>query len=255
MQKFLSSFLIISLYFSAGAFFSYADKQPPTPVEENAAIKLNDQDMERIFYAEELVLKKIKAERVRQERKQHIQDTDREYQEAVSLYRLQQPDQAKEVFSNVKSLTPYYKSTDVLLKAINDQPDQGVKQKPSGTGKAEDPQQAIDLAQQASMLYHQASNLGDNGNTAGVKKKLTKLMLSFQQKSKQIYVQQQMKRIAQEADRYEQEIFKLTQAKDYAAARRKYIEFQQVMIDEFTRVKQTIARVNSRYKDEEKNNY
>lgn len=251
MQRKLILFLSILLYSPTCAFFSYAQSQSSAPVAENSTKEIYGQDMEKLLKAQEDILRKIKREHVHQERKAHIQDTDYAYHEGQVLYRLQRPGQAREIFSNVENLTPGYKSTDAYLRKIDAQSAEGLQLKLPSIDQAQNPQREINLAQEASILYHQAANLGNNSNTVKVKKKLTKLM-NLQEKSKQAYIQRQLDKMAQVADNYEKEIFKLTQAKDYSGARRKYLESQQFMIDELMRIKQTIANVNNRYQDEEK---
>jgi len=252
MQKIFLLFVAAFLCSPFGIFISYADNQPSTPVAGNPMINLNEQDIDKLFKAEEVALKKLKVEHMYQERKQHAQNTDYAYHEAVVLYQQKRLGQAKEVLGNVEDLMPYYKSTDALLKSIDHQRTEELKPKPSSNKPVENPQEVISLEKKATTLYRQAANLGDNENTAGVKKKITRLMESFQQMSQKIYIQAQLKRIAQEADKYQQEIFRLTQLKDYSEAKRKYADFQQTMIDELSRIKQTITLANNKYVDAQK---
>jgi len=250
MQKIASLLLAVLFCFLSGAFPAYADSQPANlPLSGGPMVNLNSDNMEKLLKAEEAFLKRVKMNHVRQERKLHQFETKEAYQEAIGLYHLQRPDQAKEIFSQVKTLSPYYKSTDVFLKTLDNQVDNKVIPESAVSQQSTNSQMAIDLAREASMLYRQAVDLGDNPDTVIVKNKLNKLRNVFQDNSQNAYIHKQLKRIIKEADQYDQEIFRLTQEGKYLDAQQKMIDFQQVMIDEFRAIKENIVHINERYQD------
>ena len=258
LSPFSILFLVILLYYPARAFSAYAGPQSPTPTptpvtEDLTIINLNSQDWEKLFKAEEVTLRKIKEEHVRKERKRHIRDTEHAYQKAVSLYRQRRVSMAKEALGNVEDLMADYKSTDTLLRGIYKQAFEKLRRKMRRIKLMEDPQLVINLAQQASGLYNQVASLWDDKDTAVVRNKLGKLrqvmeklkrekVAAFKQAAKQLCIQQQLDRIGQKSDNFDREIFRLTQSKDYPAAKKKFGEFQRAMIDDLAKLKQAMAR-------------
>jgi hypothetical protein len=226
MQKSFLLFLIIFLYPLAGAVVSYAYSPSSASVADDPTVNLNSQELEKSFKEGEAALKKIKMEYVRQERKQHIQDAQQENQESASPY-----------LQRVPSL-----KTDVL----GDKP---IREKVPSIPPVEDPQTVIDLTKRAAEIEQQVAALGDDKNIAVVRNKLIKIKAVMERLKqertaalKEAYMHEKLYQINQQADNFNQEILKLTQSGDYAQARKKYDEFQQAMVDDFGRLKQSIAR-------------
>jgi hypothetical protein len=224
----------------------------PTPVAKDQAVNYNSQDWEKYFQAQEDVLRKIKVEHVRQERKQHVQVTEKAYQQAVSLYQQQRVTMAKEALGNVEDLMADYKSTGTYLRSIYKRDFEKLKRKMHAIKRIDDPQLVVNLARQAAGLYNQVADLGNDKDTAVIREKLGNLKVFMEklerqkvaaskQATKQLTIQQQLDRIDQKADAFDQEIFKLTQAKNYSAAKKKYGEFRRAMIDGLAKLKQTMV--------------
>jgi len=202
-------------------------------------------DFEKVLLAQEAILRKLKTHHLHKERKQHVRNTEKVYQEALTLYHHKRPEPARKVLAKVEDSMADYKSTDNLLKVIDDRSIERLKRKMYRFREVRAAQMELKLAQKATGIYQQAEYLGNDKNTIVVRKKLSKLVGTFQQMSNQVYIQQQLDKIAQEASDFDQEVYKLTQSSDYPAAKKKYEEFQQTMLNDLTKVKQNLAHENN----------
>ncbi len=244
MQKI---FLLFSVIFLCS---SVSGAQPP---DNGALVHLNSQEVDKLIKEGEVTLRKIKVEHVHRERKQHVRKTQREYEEALNLYRQRRISLAKEALSNVEDSMADYKSTDVFLRNIYQRTLERLKRKMRMIRMVNHPELVDNLAQEAVRLQQQTEALGEDKNTAVLKKKLTTLrqvmeklkqkkMAASQKAVKELAVQEQLDRIDQKADNFDREIFKLTQSKNYPEAKKKYADFRRAMIDELVVLKQTMAQ-------------
>jgi hypothetical protein len=266
MQKIFSLFLSLLLYYPAGAFIAYADDQPLTPIaspptssststegsDDGPVFHLSDQDMEKILKAGESTLKELKVEHRVQEQKQHVQSTEKTYDEGVSLYYQKRPAKAKEVLSNVEDSIADYKSTNKTLTLIDDQSAQKLRLEMNRTKQVQETPVVSDLSQKAMYLYQRTANLGDDKNIVILRDKIAKVAEVLkglrQEKEKNLgqvtveaYTQQQFDQIVQKADGFDQEIAKLVRAGNYAAAKEKFNEFQNTMADDLEKVKKSVS--------------
>jgi len=249
MQKIFLFFLAITLYSPVCAFTLTPPSASAQVSDSDILIDPNSPEMEQIIKEGEITLKKVRTQQVRQEQKQRLEQTQQTYQEAVTLYRQQRRGPAKDVLGNVEDLMTGYKSTDALLKNIDDQSAEESRRRMQRTRLLEDPQELASLAQQAEDMYQQAAGLKGDRHTALVRKKLWKLKETMeklkQERSmvspkvaRQLYIQQQKDLIAQKAEKFDLIIFRLTKSKNYSEARKKYLEFQGQMIDDLERLRQ-----------------
>ncbi|MDE1921521.1 MAG: hypothetical protein KGJ09_08405 [Candidatus Omnitrophica bacterium] len=228
---------------------SYAQSGPSTgEAPADAAMEgINIQDTARLLKAEEIILKALKKQHARQERRQHRRLTEQMYDEALNLYRQQRMGQALAAFNKVEETMPDYRSTVAFQKDTNRKAARELDNEMLRIRAMRSPAIEKGLETRALMLYQQAAFLAGEKDSAVVRGKLIRLKNNFRQLSQQVYIRRQLDRIAQEAENFDQEIFRLTQAKDYAAARKKYIEFQQTMIHELAGLKKTVQLRNSLY--------
>ena len=235
--------LVLLFYCNFSAFKAYAQDLTPIPT---------DQEMENILKTQEALLRKIELGHQLKERVVHKQNTQQVYQKAIVLYKQQRLEPAKVEFNKVEDAMADYKMTNTYLRLVDNKSIQELKTKMHRIREINRTQLAISLADNASVVYKEASYLGNDKSSVVVKKKLARLIGTFRQLSEQVFVQKQLDKIAQEANSYDQEIFKLTQAKNYLAAKKKYAEFQQAMIDDLARVKESTAQLKNGYMSEEK---
>lgn len=265
MQKVFLLFSAIFLYSSVCICPSYASDQTSAPVAQNTVptgapaqfpddgglIKLNSQDMENIFKGEELLLKKIKDEHIRQERKQHVQITEKVYQEAKSLYHHKRRAKARQVFAKVEDSMADYKMTNSYLRSIDNRAVEQLRQRMRRIREMQGTQLVINLAQRASTIYERTAALGDDASTASVRDKLSKVKEVLEKlkqeklaAARQIAEQTQLDQIAQQADNFDQEVYNLANAKDYTAAKKEYDEFQAAMMNELVKLKHNLIHGN-----------
>jgi hypothetical protein len=242
------------LFLLASAGVSYADYYPPPPLTKPASnpldnrpkpkpVKAPDTDddnvskqIEQMLAREEVVLRKIKDAHVREERREHRRQTQETYKQALELYRQKRMARAKEAFNQVEDLMPDYKSTVTLLKITDKKSVQQYEQKLRLIKQLQNAPLTSELEKKASVLYDKTALLAKAKAAEPVKDKLDKLKLSFQQVSDQMLVQQQLAQLASQADQMDDEVFKLTQAKDYAAAKKKFDEFQETILEELAKL-------------------
>lgn len=226
MQKIFLLFLVMFFYPLAGAFLSYADSPVSASIADDSTVNLNSQDLEKSFKEGEAALQKIKMEYVRQERKQHVQDVQQENQETATQNLQHRPSPQIDVPG-----------------------DEPVRPKVPSIMPPEDPQTVIDLSKRAAEVEQQVAALGDDKNMAVVRNKLIKIKAVMERlkqertaELKEAYIREKLYQINQRADNFNQEILKETQSGDYAQAKQKYDEFQQSMVNDFVKLKQSIAR-------------
>ena len=246
-EKKLAVFFICFLCMTF-AHSSFADGQPRAKVVTDPVLtRFNpyNADFEKELLAQEAILKKLKVKHLHKERKQHVRNTEKVYEQAISLYRHKRSGPARKVLAKVEDSMADYKSTDNLLKVIDERSIEKLKRKMHRLRELRATKMEIKLTEKATGLYQRATYLGEDRNTMEVRKKLATLVGTFHQMSNQVYVQQQLDKIAQEANDFDQQVYKLTQSSDYPAAKRKYEEFQQAMLNDLTRVKQSMAHQNN----------
>ncbi|MDE2027558.1 MAG: hypothetical protein KGK03_01615 [Candidatus Omnitrophica bacterium] len=230
MRNSLIFFLACSLNFSFFIFPSLA--QTPDGI--------NSQDTERLLKAEEVILKKLKQQHVYHERLEHHHATQQMYQEALNLYRQQRMSQAQAALGKVEDAAPDYKSTVALQRIVDAKAAQELKNEMVRIRAVDNPKTAAVLENKARLLYIQADYLSKQKDTASVRGRLVQLKQDFRQLSEQVYIRRQLDKIAQQAEDFDQEIFKLTQAGEYPEAKKKFGEFQQIMIQELAGLKKNV---------------
>ncbi len=90
----------------------------PTNIPNNS-VTMDAECRERLFKTEVAWLKKKKAEHVRENRIQHLRNTEWLYKKAVRLYRYNKLTRAQETFRQIEYLTTNYKSTRDFLRIID----------------------------------------------------------------------------------------------------------------------------------------
>ncbi len=241
-------FLFACVYcFACGQTASANDQPSKKIVTDKALTRFNpyNADFEKVLEAQEAVLKKLKVRHVHKERKQHVRKTEKIYEEAINLYHHKRSGPARKVLAKVEDEIADYRSTDTLAKVIDNRSIQKLKKQMHRLKEIRATKMEISLTEKATGLFQKAQYLGEDQNTMEVRKKLAKLVGTFHQMSQQVYVQQQLDKIAQEANDFDQKVFQLTQSKDYPAAKKKYEEFQQAMLNDLTRVKQIMSHQNN----------
>lgn len=242
---------------SSCVFFAHAEVLPsPAPakmINQGGQVVVDSRETDAIFKYEEDLLRKAIAQEVKQKRKQHAKNTQQTYREAVNLYRQQRFSLAREILGTVQDSMADYKATESYLKDMDTKSLEKLKEKVHRSRILQDPQPLIDLVQKSSELYEKAEGLQDNRNTAIVPEKINKLKAVLEhlneermaippKKIRELYIQELSDEIHDEAEKYDLEIYRLTQAKDYAGAQKKFDEFQETMIDKLAELKETIAR-------------
>jgi hypothetical protein len=195
---------------------------------------------QKILDAEEVILKKLKQQHIREDRLQHRHATQQMYDEALELYRQQRMSQAQAAFDKVETALPDYKSTTAYEKIADKRTLEELQYEMRRIKAVNNIKMMTGLENRALLLYQQAASLARQEDTPAVRGQLAKLKDEFRQLSQEVYVRRQLDKIAQEAQKFDQQIFQLTQAGDYPAARTKLIEFQKAMIAELAHLKEDV---------------
>ena len=247
MHKNLLLSVSISFLISTPAFSSV----PSQDMDKTAVIHLSDQDIEKILDAGEAGLKKVKVVHRQQEQKQHAQSTEKAYQDALLLYRHKRSALARDALVNVEDSIADYKATHRILRLIDNQSLQKLKLEEHRIKEIQTVPLVIGFSQEASMLYQRASDLGDDQDFVVLRKKMIKVIQALKElKQKQekmsnraateLDTQNQVDRISEKADNFDQEVAKLIKAKNYAAAQAKFDEFQNAMAYDLKNVKSAV---------------
>ncbi len=233
--------ILLTIFICYGcAFSAYAENQSVKQVDNDRAPQLSEQQINEMLTKGEVVLRKIKTQHVRQERIEHALDTEKKYQEALDLYHQKRSKKAKEVLAYVEDSIVDYKSTESLLRYIDNHSLLKFKIEMRKVKQIEESSIVFSLAQRASSLYQQAEGLGDYEETVVVKDKLAKvdgfLQNLKEEKEKtakeaivELYTQQQLDQIVQKADNLDQEASQIVKAGNYKLAKMKLDRFKEIM--------------------------
>lgn len=124
-------FFVVLIYFCPLLSICPASDQlisaTPEPVQADQPVYVFDKKsyldaeyQENLFKAEVAWLRQKKAKYIRENRVQHIRNTERLYRKAVRLYRRNRLERAQEAFRQVEHLMPNYKSSRKFLNIIID---------------------------------------------------------------------------------------------------------------------------------------
>jgi len=220
-------------------------------IDKSPVYQMDARDMEKIMQKGEAVLKKVKVVHRHQEQKKHIQKTEKAYQEALRLYRQKRSALAREALVKVEDFMADYKSTDRVLKHIQNQSVKKLHLEMRRIKQIQKVPVVNAFSQEASLLYQQAANLGDEEKFVTLRNKMARVMQVLtdlrhkeERKAKQAMVeldaQRQLDNIAQKADHFDQDVSRSIKEGNYAAAQAKFDEFQDTMAEELNNVKASL---------------
>ena len=262
--------LAVLFYLLSFPFSAFADDQPLTPAsstpvtsnaspqdtDDSAVFQLDDSKMEKTLTEQEVILRKLIAGHRNDQQKEHTQNTEKTYREALSLYKQKRNLKAREALATVENSMADYKSTLRISKIIDNLFFQKLHLEMSGVNQIKDMPVVDDLSQQAADLYQQTSALtADDNNIVFLKDKMAKVVQALS-KLKQsnneklvhteadIFTQHKLDQIAQQADHFDQDVSRLAQRENYDATRSKLLEFQNTMISDLENLKRSLAKSN-----------